>query len=1706
SNADHDAFILFFIVLTFYFLLKAVKLQEHRKFIDSWKSLASIKAGLSSYFATSRRAVLYSLMGGMAFGCVIMAWVGFAYVAVLILAYYIIQVLVNRFKNVDSTGVTMVVLISLGFGYLLSFPVYYEQSLISVRFDIPVYLFLAALIFGFMFLVSRDYPWTLTLPAIGALFAFGIIVIDIVDPALAEAIISGQGYFVQNKLYSTIAEARAPQFSELALSFGIVSFFLSLAGLLWAMFKIPKRATAEYIFIVVWLAASIFMAISAGRFMFNAAPAFAIAAGWVTVIIVDALDLGTLRRNLSLASGSIFQVIRKNVRIRHVVGVLFLAFFLVLPNVWYSVDAGIPAETKADYDLQVYESLPSFMRAGDYDAINGTNWYFGAFGYSLPLPSYYFPAAWSWFSEQDQDTYPETSRPGYVAWWDYGFEAVQEGDHPTLADNFQNGYQVAGNVIMAQTEQDAVALFTFQLIVSGLKDGAAVESALITAIEDHGVSYAEFHDIMTMPADEVIDMVLSDQDLYGPMAEDMGAENARIVAARTLLASVGDDALTSLYSSVCEITGYEFRYFNVDSRMFPLSGTSTGIFYAPAKLSDRRVDTENGNIPYDFFTVKAVDTSGAVYELDEIPADAQIYTYTLEYQPMFYDSMFYRAMCGYSATDIGLEDDGTLPAAASGVLSGYSPMPGWNMTHFRVVYRTAYFNPYPSDEVADHRDAWRAVSFDEAQSLKAQINAGEITGVVDDSDSYYSGGTVFLKYYHGAYLNGTITTEAGNAAAGTRVTVQDEYGIPHGSVLTDSEGRYSLLAPFGNLSLVISSGDLVDSPTLQSSSLITRLKVNVTDDQSMRVKQDLDNDGVWDYIITRDYVMADSEVYGEVFWDVGGDGNYTATADEYLTDVTLTFTELTTGVTYDADASEGSYSMAVPPGKYSVFASLLDSGTVLSDQTNVSANARVELNMPIEPANLTGALSTLDNEAVAGMDVVLTDVSTGYQFTTTTDEDGSYFFEFLMPSKYQMTIVSDDQMVFSQYVSLDAGIESSRNATVYDISHLRYKASCDGRSVAYAAYRVSDAYDPESSVSASADAYGWIDLALPAGEWTLYASFSDGTGVMAGAVGLTTFSGQTTSGTVYLEEAYEVSGTLKSPRSTTVRSIFMFFQDEAGTLIPVATTSKGEFRAILPAGTYEVTAESIISQGQYSETMVVSGDMTGLLLRMDDGVTVEGYLWLDRDSSDSLDPAELGVGIGMMFTYEDGRSVVLSTYTDGSFAVSVPTGDTVTMTVEADGYSGWSYSGAWGDDANIGSLVATPDTVTVEGRLTCEGEGVRGVTVSFLPIQFVADAFTVVTGADGWFSVQVAPSDYTVEVDQDVSPTGGERYQYSANVTIRPTSQTFGLDVDAVKRVEMEGMVFGAASDIQVSIVGPESHDLALDGNAYSVYVVAGHYDIYATGLTGEQTYAGMLSAEVTADTRVFDVMLEVASTVQGRATLTTGIVNKAVTVTAVSSFGALATVESTATGSYSIDLAQDTYTISFLLEGTSTLGTQTVYVEHFHEESVVVGAADIALNPVLAERLDNTTLSGTVTGLDGSPAQATVYLTATGKYGLDLTFSTSAEGGFSASVQPGEYTMYVVRGQDRGVQLTYLTVERNTPAEADIQLEAGRYLYGSVDVAGLPASEEVSVALDDAYLTVTSGPDGRFSLLLPSGEYILSSSATRTEAGMTVSYGLSKT
>lgn len=1699
SNADHDSIILFLIVVTFYFVLRAVKTQQQRKWVESYRSPASIRKGFVEYARNNRTSILYALMAGTAFASVIMTWVGFGYAAVLILAYYIIQVFLNKFKGIDSFSVTMTIFIAMGFGFLMAWPVYFEQSLIAVRFDVPVYLFLAAMFFGSLFVFTRDLPWTIALPAIVTVVVVGVALISVFNPALGDAILSGQGYFVKSKLYSTIAEARAPVFSELAMSFGMVTFFMSLAGLLWAIIKIPKKITAEYIFIVVWLALAIFMAISAGRFMFNAAPAFAVSSAWVLVIIVDKLDFNSVRRSIVGASGSYWQIIKKSIKIRHVVGALFLAFLIVLPNVWYSMDAGIPSETKQEYDKQIYMSLPSFMRPGGYD-INGTNWYLGAFGYSLPLPSYYFPAAWDWFAEQDADLAP-VDRPAFVAWWDYGFEAIQEGKHPTVADNFQNGYQLTGNALMAQTEYDAIAIFAYRLIESAYRY-ADLKEKMYSIFEKYNVSVERMDAIVRGPAQTMIDEVLSDSSVYGPMASDLSAANARIVAGRVELTRVGQEDLVSLYGEVCDATGWSIRYFMADSRMMPLDGQSTGIFYAPAKLSDRRMD---GSTPTDFYEIRAVLDTGAEVELDKVKATDVVVQYKLLYEDMFWDSMFYRAFVGYSASDIGLANSGGVVGwryASDSQIANLDSMPGWNLTHFKLVYRTAYYNPYPLAELSQHRDAWRAISYEEGLALNEKISAGETQGYVDDSpSSYYTAGAVFLKYYPGAIISGTLTTTEGDPVVGMHVTVVDEYGIPHQIVDTDEEGKYSVIAPAGNITIAFTTGS-TRNQNLQGTTSVTKLELAISEDQAMRLPYDSDGDGSLDYLIKKDLTISGVNVDGDIFWDEDAEGNYSSATDELILGAAVYAEDTTTGRSYTLEAPAGSLAATLPPGQYDISVGVYGRSLFIAEEVNITYGETSTLNIPIVPAVYDGYLFNDNGSHAVGVEMSLTDFESGYVMTNVTDSTGHFEFGRLLPGSYELGTAEPGKIVFDVQATLAEGESASVNTTLWPSSAVSYKVLLDGSPVQSAVYALMNPYDPDEMVSGFSDQFGLINAQVPAGDWTLYVNHFTGSARKAAAVTISTAASSVASGTISLGDAVEILGSLRDPKAAPASGDPICFESSDGTRIWVGTSSVGVFRTALPVGTYRATVMSVSAKGVHSSSQSVTELTSNIQLSMVEGALVSGAFFAKSDAY--LDPGAMDMAAFDVLKYTDPSGNTFATVAgyDGTFSMVFPINTTVSIRSGEPAFDQWYQNVSFGSDLEEYYIYAVPDAREVSGLVTYNGVGLRDVAVSFVPSSSVlAEAITVTTGPGGYYSALVPPSAYTLVIDEYASPAKVEKYQYSEALTISPGEGALTMDLTPVKRVEVKGYFLGGGSQTELKLEGPEEIRLNFTTLNYTVYALPGTYNVYAsTYLSGSQ-YANMTSYEVSISSREHDIQLTKAYSVSGKITVSGVSAYKQVDITTVSSTGIVMHSKSNYDGTYSLSLPKGSYSISYLLEDTLKEGTQTLYVEYFDQKSVTVTSSAVPVFPTLLLRMDNLTFSGKVLGPDGQPVTALIELRADSIYGKNVSFMTQPSGEFSEQVQPGDYTIYVVREQDRRVALLHISMPRNQPVSQDISLSDGRYLYGKVLVAGSGERLNMSLTSGAMRLTVESDDSGEFSKLLPPMSYTISASTSKVESGVTVAY-----
>ncbi len=1701
SEADHDAFILFFIVLTFYLMLKAFKSQEQRKWVEDWRSLSSIRTGLSDYFKNNKRTVLYAAMAGVAYGSVIMAWVGFAYVTVLILAYYIVQVLFNKLRNQDSTSVTIVVFIAMAVGFALSFPVYYWQSLIPVRFDVPVYLWLASMVFGILFVVSRDYPWTITFPAIGILLAIGILIVNAIDPALAQAILTGQGYFVQNKLYSTIAEAKAPVFSELALGFGMVTFFMSLAGLIWAIIKIPKNTTAQYIFIVVWLGAAIFMAISAARFMFNAAPAFAIAAGWVLVMIVDRLDFNSFRKSITGASGSYLHVLRKSLKVRHVLGALFLAFMIVLPNVWYSVDAGIPSETKAALDKQIYKSLPSIFRPGGYDTVNGTTvWYLGAFGYSLPMPTTYFPAAWSWFSTQDENVTPDDAKPAFAAWWDYGFEAIEAGKHPTVADNFQNGYQITGNAIMAQSETDLISVFAYRIMQVAVARGGALESGVLNILDQYNVNSTNMHEILMGPAQPVINLVLSDPAVYGPMAKDTSEANARIVAARVELEKIGTDNLVNLYGALSDFTGWTIRYFMVDSRMFPSSATNTGIFYAPAKLSDRRII---GSDPIDFYEIQAILTTGQTVTLQNLTATDQIADYQIIYKPMFYNSMFYKAMVGYNGTDIG--SSAGIPGLSSS-LSSNNAAPGWNLTHFISVYRTAYFNPVSSTTDPAFRSSWRAVSLDDALALQQKIQAGEIAGYVDlSAASLYGAGASFLKYYKGAYANGTLTTDQGTPVAGITVTMLDRYGTPHGYTFTDDKGHYSLLAPPGEDTIVFSTGSLKNQQLIGSNS-IAQLTFNVTDDQSMRVPQDLNNDGILDYIITKDYQMRGTQVTADIFWDLDGDRNYTAGTDELITGTETFATELLTKVGTRINSSSGSFDVTLAPGVYDFFTPINGINMSLAMNATITPGQTATLKLPVSPAIVNGTATDPAGSPVSDIPIRLFSLeSSGFIYATQTNATGGFSFNRLVPGNYTMTTNASGKIIFNVIFYAKPG-QTFQNATVFPSTEVKYQmVDHNGRGLSTATFVLSDNYDPNNILPGLTDEFGQMDLFIPKGSWTLYASYYTGTAYSAGMVDIEASLVNLTEGVLTLQPAYRVSGTVEFSTGGGISDIMVTFQASNGARVPFPTNVSGGLNVILPAGTYSVTGSKSQGAGVISTTLTLGPTVTSFRLKATLGVFYGGTLYMVKDAVLGRQASDIGsLGELRLTELSSGITQTYKADQSGKFTTLMPQDVPVAITLGNPGYSEFSKTITVTQGQLDVTLVASPDDVIMTGEVSNEGVGVRGVTVSFLPNSFLGTPVSAVTGANGVYSVAVPPASYTVEINQQTGPVDGQRYIFEQQLDISPSGEPSVLNIAPVVKVQIFGDILGGSTSSQIQLRGPEDLTINVTALNYSVFVLPGTYSAYVTSQISGLTFANTSKFDASFATREHDFGLTRARSLQGLITLGPSTTTKAVTVRAVSSTGALAQTLSSSLGAYSLSLPSGAYEVTYTLESTVSSGGRTLYVEWSSVQEVTIGTSNVILSPSLTQSLDNSTLTLKVTSPAGLPDSVTVHLIPNTVFGEEAFFTTAPTEEFSQSVQPGDYTVYATKMTDKTAAISRIVITRNIPASLDLPMKAASLVSGQAKVGGAGARVTLAISAGNAKLTVMTDPSGNFARLLPPGNFTFTSSSFRIERTLNVSYSLS--
>ena len=1668
ANADHDAMVLFFVVFAFYFLLRSLMSMRGTRWVESWKSGSSVRNGLRNYLGMNQRSLVYALLGGVCVATVGMIWTGFTYLLVIILVYLLVQVLINRFRNVDSMGELMAVGVMLASAFAIMAPLYWQMNYWNQWFDVPFYLFLGSMVIGGLFTVTRDYPWTLAIPVVVAVVAIALVGVYFTSPSLFEAIISGQGYLVKSKLYSTISEAQAPGFSKLALSFGAVTFWLALIGLVWAAIKIPKNPAPHFTFVVVWMGVSMYMAASAGRFMFNASPAFAMAAGWILALLIAAIHFEEVPRALSGFRANPWTTLRKAFKLRHVAGALFLAFLIVAPNVWTAVDAGIPSEEKRGYDKQIYNVVPGFLRPADYDTINGSFWYLGAFTYSLPLPSSYWPAAWDWFSQQDAQL-NVSDRPAFLSWWDYGFEAIQEGKHPAVSDNFQNGYQFAGSFITAGGEEDAIALFIVRILE---KTGVSDEIAVL--LNENGVNSTRLKDIMDNPS-AYIDEVKSNPDVYGRYDSELSAQNAKYAAARVELQKAGMDGLVDIYSQMRDISGNDIGYFAVDGRLFPFSATYNSIFYAPATLSDRVIDPYT-NAPSDYYEIKAVTSNGQLKSVQDLVAGDRVIYYTIVYKDAFYDTMLYRAMMGYGPSDVGKSSQG-IPGI-SGSLSGMDPMPAWNLTHFRQVYRTAYYSPYNSTEVAFHGDSWRAISYEEALQRQKDIKAGLDNGTVDLSASTLTSGTVFLQYYDGAVLQGRATSNDGTPYSGIYVTAVDELGIPHHTVKTDENGYYELILPFGNISVVYSAGTL-DKRTQIATEMHTT-PYNITYNQAMRREA---------YTFDGNVTLPGSIISGRVFWDNDGRGGFT-TGDEVMEGATVVLENPTNGFRQEVVTNAtGEYKIVGLAGDNNYIYAILDGHAFGNTSVSMMPYGTATRNIAAQPSSISGNLKFEAGDAAPGVELSLKDKTSGKTREVTTGADGSFSFDKLLPGDYSLGPSDGNLSIGMQEFTLASGQNINDVAlTMYDATRVTGSVTIgDGGQKGVSVGFLSE----QREIWVTTGENGVYNATLPSGNYTAYVLTAQGG---TDYVAMKAFEADEDLMTLDLPlaQAAAVSGTVKTDKAVSGATVIFTAAD--GASIRTTTNAAGEYKLfLLPGDHFAYASSSSSSSGKaYWSAVSVEGSKT-VDLQLADGASLKGIVYRDANRNNAVDSGEAIARTLVTITDPANQNKKISFVTDasGKFDITLPKGAGYRLTASMDGYASAerTYEDFTGQDQNI-ALVAHNRTVagTVAGS---DGGSLDGYTIEFEGTGGGATSGNA-TIADGSFTADLAPGSYKIIIDlpgQELS-----KYVYNGTITVPVGRDPAAMDITAQLKVLVNLTVNTNGGEGTVSFVGEENKEIDVsESGEYSVYLVPGEYTIYTLTKDGENRFANLTSADVGEGTRL-DIAATQAHAISGEVLDKNGDPLKGASTVTVFINNAELPRQAT-DGKFQVYLSDGTYTIEAEQAVKKEIDGKQRYVVYTGSvDDVEMRGANVDdLTITTARTYDNATLTGNITGFTGK-----LEFTALSDTAMNAN-ATVAGGSFSVNLAPGTYAVY---GTDRSnVVLTSVTVEPYVSNNVNLTMVAGHTISGQVTYNGTAMPNAEITFSDVTSHTITAGPDGFYDVVLPEGSYHITAVGTVDESGVSVTW-----
>ena len=506
AMSDHDSFAMLFLAIAFYFWMRALEGVDGKKvFQNASSNPLYVIAGMRETWRRNPQMMANATMSGIAFSVMALGWKGFVYGPGILFLAYSFQVAVNIFRGRDSLQFTSAALQMMITATLIPIPFYAWPGL-ELLFA-PSGMQPMFYIIGFTFAVGwvsssfRDKPWLLVIISGSSLFGSILALLFILQGADLyngwDILFTGGFYFSKNKIFGTIGEAQAPDRGVLFASYGPIVAIIAICCAFVLLWRGSRRNKSGLTLLGLWTIIATYMAWTAGRFIINATPAMAVVGGiGISMLWSSANFSGFTKvwRNSGIGTPrSRFRSIWPASKARPGVPAMIMVILMISSqHATFGIDSGIPRGEQSAYevDQSLYDIAPDILRHEfvvplldwGFSAMNSESykpgeaglWYMGTFGPSFNSQGW--NEAYDWLSQQDSEQ-EFSERPAFVSWWDYGFQALASGQHPTVADNFQSGIPNSGAMLLSAGQEDTISLFIATLAIGDrkLNDGEMSE-------------------------------------------------------------------------------------------------------------------------------------------------------------------------------------------------------------------------------------------------------------------------------------------------------------------------------------------------------------------------------------------------------------------------------------------------------------------------------------------------------------------------------------------------------------------------------------------------------------------------------------------------------------------------------------------------------------------------------------------------------------------------------------------------------------------------------------------------------------------------------------------------------------------------------------------------------------------------------------------------------------------------------------------------------------------------------------------------------------------------------------------------------------------------------------------------------------------------------------------------------------------------------